>query len=60
MNSRTNSLAWPLQDMDVVWVVLMHPLMVLIHPLLVLIRGIEGGALASTTGATTTGADTWN
>ena len=29
----------------------MHPLMVLIHPLLVLIRGIEGGALASTTGA---------
>ena len=29
----------------------MHPLMVLIHPLLVLIRGIEGGTLASTTGA---------
>lgn len=37
--------------MDDVEVVLMHPLMVLIHPLLVLIRGIESGALASTTGA---------
>lgn len=29
----------------------MHPLMVLIRPLPVLIRGIEGGALVSTTGA---------
>ena len=32
-------------------VVLMHPLMVLIRQLPVLIRGIEGGALVSTTGA---------
>lgn len=29
----------------------MHPLMVLIRPLPILISGIEGGALASATGA---------